>query len=531
MSGAAILPKLTGADVELGNCVTGAAQPAGTSREAARALLEAVAQVADGRGELPRSPGAGAQQDWGRHYLAVNGGAAYIDLDHLELCLPETRSAHDHVAAWQAMLRLAQTALAEANTARPERPIRALVNNSDGHGHSRGGHLNVLVARRTWQDLMERRLHYLAFLAAHQVSSLVLTGQGKVGSENRTPEARYQTSQRADFIETLLGPQTTWHRPLVNTRDEPLAGDLQDGLADAGHPAVRMARLHAICYDTTLCPGATLLRVGSLQLVLALLEAGEVPLLALDDPLDALAWWSRDPTLTRRARLVDGRQVTAAELQQLILDQVVEVAARTPLEPAVPGAAALLDFWGDTLRRCRTGDWPALARRLDWVLKLAILERAMHHDPTLEWNSPGLKVLDHLYASLDPDEGLHWAWAAAGGVDAIVSEERIARLAASPPEDTRAWGRAMLLRRAGPGELASVDWDHIRFRIGRGRLHLPMPDPLGGTETEWRRIFSTHASTRGLLTALGARPPAPAGRRAVRIRWRRTPTGGNHERA
>jgi proteasome accessory factor A len=82
----------------------------------------------------------------------------------------------------------------------------------------------------------------------------VLTGQGKVGSENDTPGVDYQIAQRADFIETLTGIQTTYRRPLINTRDEALCGAAAWEPPDAAVEARdRLARLHVICCDSTLC--------------------------------------------------------------------------------------------------------------------------------------------------------------------------------------------------------------------------------------------------------------------------------------
>ena len=93
-------------------------------------------------------------QDWGRKYLPANGGCAYIDLNHLELCLPEVTSAFDHIACWHAMLRIARRALVAANEKMPEgKQIQALVNNSDGRGNSYGSHLNFLLTRRAWKAL------------------------------------------------------------------------------------------------------------------------------------------------------------------------------------------------------------------------------------------------------------------------------------------------------------------------------------------------------------------------------------------
>src|SRR2546425_10889079 len=212
------LPKLCGADVELGNFIVGLDQTGGTGPAASRALLREI----DG---LPGAPVFGPSlsrwggwksgddalasprygynpQDWGRKYLPSNGGCCYIDLDHLELCLPEVLSAYDHAACWHAMLRIARAALEKANEKLPERKqIQVLVNNSDGRGNSYGSHLNFLITRRAWDNIFRRKIHYMLYLAAFQASSIVYIGQGKVGSENGAPDVVFQISQRADFFE------------------------------------------------------------------------------------------------------------------------------------------------------------------------------------------------------------------------------------------------------------------------------------------------------------------------------------------
>lgn len=503
-----MIPKVCGADVELGNFVAGTERFGGTGPEASRVLLQAIAELTRGipaeRGRIRRRPAWMNPQDSGRVFLPANGACVYIDLDHLELCLPEVVSAYDHVAAWHAMLGLAQAGLAAVNAERaPERRIQALVNNSDGRGNSYGGHLNLLLTRRAWDGVMRRKLHYLAYLASYQASSLVFTGQGKVGSENDAPEAAYQLSQRADFIETLLGPQTTFFRPLVNTRDEPHCGE---------------ARLHLISFDSTLCPVASLLRVGVTQIVLAMIEAERVnSRLALEDPLAALQEWSRNPRLDRRARLVSGKRVSAVELQLLFLEEARSFADRIGFDGIVPRAGEILDCWQETLDGLTRRDWPMLARRLDWVMKLAMLERAKAQRPDLDWASPELRYLDQLYGSLDPASGLFWAWSRAGLVEPVVPEDRIRHFGEEPPADTRAWGRAMLLRKAGPEEIEQVDWDAIRFRArpDAAASVVEMPNPLSASRDDWGDRFAQAHSLGELLSALEARPEPNARFRSV----------------
>lgn len=252
-------------------------------------------------------------------------------------------SAWDHLAAWHAMLRIARAALDAANSAMPDgRSIQVLVNNSDGHGHSYGSHLNFLITRQTWDNIIRRKPHYLGWLASLQVSSIVCTGQGKVGAENGAPPVDFQLSQRADYFENLLGSQTTYDRPIVNSRDEAHCGRSH---YSAGPSAP--ARLHVIFFDNSLAHYSCLLKVGVMQLILAMAEGGAVdPGLILDDPLGALRSFSHDVSLQARARLASGKELTAVELQFRFLDAAQRFAAGGGFDAAVPRASEILDMWG-----------------------------------------------------------------------------------------------------------------------------------------------------------------------------------------
>jgi hypothetical protein len=525
------IPKLMGADAELGNLILGLAGEHGTGREASHALLAEVDGLPDatarpdlvpvgvytGGGfhgtEFPGTPAAhlytpyGATtdqthnpQDVGRKFLDSNGGCIYVDLDHLEVCTPEVLTAHEFVAAWHAMLRIARDALAAANAKRPEgQRVMVLVNSSDGRGNAYGSHLNFLVTRRLWDDLFIRRLHPDLFvLIAYQVSSIVCTGQGKVGSENGRPDVPYQISQRADFFDQLVGPQTTYNRPIVNSRDEPLCGEAHNRNASTSDET-GLARLHCIFYDSTLCHGSTLLKVGVMQIVLSMLEAGRLDAsLMLEDPLSALMAYSHDPRLTARARLADGRAVTAVELQSMFCERARAHVEAGDCDGLVPGASAIVDLWEDTLGKLAQRDFDSLAPRLDWVLKYAQIERALTNRG-LDWSAPEAKHLDHLFSSLDADEGVYWALEKAGLTEMLVDNASIERLRRMPPENTRAWTRAMLLRQLPRARIRSVDWDRIELAPtfpGQAAAVVHLPDPLGHTRAQWRHMVGDDNETR-----------------------------------
>lgn len=549
------LPKLCGADIELGGFILGGGSELSGDR-AARAVLREIpglplvkryhpiycdCEVCRTRwrgmgwtapGFSTASPGAyaaGADPlDTGRKFLPANGGCAYIDLSHLELCLPEVLTASDHVACWHAMLRIAERArAAAAEKLRKGERLEILVNNSDGLGNAYGSHLDVLMTRRAWDELHHRKLHLLQFLATYQVSAIIFTGQGKVGSENGAPPVTFQLSQRADFFETLHGIQTTHRRPIVNTRDEPLCGF--GPRTDPSSPAATMAREHVIFFDNTLAPVASYLKVGVLQIILAMIEAGEVePDLALEDPIDAAVRFSHDLGLKVRAPLVSGRMVSAVELQTLFHEHATQFAERGGLEGIVPEWKQILRLWGTILDLLAAGDLDALARRLDWALKLKILLQALGSHRRLDWSSAELKHLDQAYSSLDPAQGLYWTYEREGLVERVVPEERIEWFTKNPPEDTRAWTRAMLLRRAGAEAIDDVDWDFVRVRDGGRRWTVRLDDPFEGRNPEVAAGIPNGGTLEDTLTLLGATPAARTGALALG-KIIETNQGGSHD--
>jgi len=114
----------------------------------------------------------------------------------------------------------------------------------------------------------------------------------------------------------------------------------------------------------------------------------------------------------------------------------------------MPHAEKIVDLWQSTLDLLRRRDIEALARRCDAWLKYLLIDRYRARN-NLSWKSAELKVLDSLFASLDPERSLFFQMAADGKVDAMPTEQEIQRFSADPPEDTRAYFRAHVLRRFG----------------------------------------------------------------------------------
>jgi len=341
----------------------------------------------------------------------------------------------------------------------------------------------------------------------------VFTGQGKVGAENGSPDVPYQLSQRTDFFETMTGPQTTYRRPLVNSRDEALCGGWT--AASRPNPADVLARLHVIFFDATLCHVSTLLKLGTMQIVLAMMEQEQVKRShILDDPLGAVRAWSRDPTLQAEAELADGRRLTAVGLQSAFFDEAQRFVESGGCEGIVPRAAEIIAVWGRVLAALREGRADELEGQLDWVLKRSLIRRAMARRPSLSWASPQARHLDLIYASVAPDDGLFWACDQEGLVEHVVSNERIAELMRMPPDDTRAWTRGTLLRHAGASGVDDADWEWVRVstigRYGwRDSTTFRFPDPLSCTRAETEAAFEHAADLDAVIRRLRAVIPEP----------------------
>ncbi len=137
-----------------------------------------------------------------------------------------------------------------------------------------------------------------------------------------------------------MGLETTLKRPIINTRDEPHAD------------AEKYRRLHVIVGDANLCEVSTYLKLGTTALVLAMIEDGVLPGdLTLARPVHEIHAVSHDPTLRHRAKLRDGRELTALQLQGEYLEQARKHVEDRLGSDADPVTLDVLDRWESVLDR------------------------------------------------------------------------------------------------------------------------------------------------------------------------------------
>src|SRR6266571_3726340 len=241
---------------------------------------------------------------WGRssNVFLRNGARLYLDVgSHPEYATPECDSVSDLVVHDRAGERILEGLLVDAEKRLHDEGIAGEIylfkNNTDSAGNSYGCHENYLVSRHGEFGRLADVL--IPFLVTRQL----ICGAGKV---LQTPRgAVFCLSQRAEHIWEGVSSATTRSRPIINTRDEPHAD------------AERYRRLHVIVGDSNMNEVTTLLKVGSADIVLRMIEAGVVMRdLTLENPIRAIREVSHDITGRRKVRLANGKEASALEIQQ-----------------------------------------------------------------------------------------------------------------------------------------------------------------------------------------------------------------------
>ncbi|UNX56363.1 proteasome accessory factor PafA2 [Georgenia sp. TF02-10] len=426
--------------------------------------------------------------------VLTNGARLYVDHAHPEYSSPEVTSPLDAVRwdrAGESVMRRAMDAL----RATPTAPAVVLYkNNVDGKGAAYGTHENYLVSRDVaFGDLVR-------YLTPFFVTRPVFCGAGRVGLGQRSERPGFQIAQRADYVENDVGLETTFNRPIINTRDEPHADP------------TRYRRLHVIGGDANLFDVSTYLKTGTTALLLWLLENGGAPLaldaLALANPVGETWAVSHDPGLTHRLTLADGREMTALQIQGAYLE-IVDDAVRRAAGPAGvdPATADVLARWAGVLDRLAT-DRASAAAEVEWVAKLELLE-GMRRREALPWDHPKLRALDLQWADLRPERSIVARLAAAGRVERLVTDADVAAAEHTPPADTRAWFRGEVVARY-PGQVAGASWESVVLDLP-GADHLvrvPMTDPLRGTRAHVGALLAGAETAAELVEALTGRAPA-----------------------
>ena len=422
--------------------------------------------------------------------ILLNGSRYYVDHAHPEMSSPECGDALAAVLYDCAGDAILQQSMETANAVLPEEEsIVVYKNNSDGKGNSYGCHENYLVDRGV--PFSEVALGVMP----HFITRQIYCGAGKVGFEtswdNSSPDASgpdaaagYQLTSRADFIEEQIGLETTIKRPIINTRDEPHC-DYR-----------RFRRLHVIVGDANMSQVATLLKVGTTAIVLAMIEDEFMTReIAFEQPVAALRAISKDLSLSQSLPLATGERVTALDIQWEFYERARKFSDLGGLEHVGEACGKMvLDRWEEVLTGLET-DFQSQASVIDWVAKYRLIEgyRQRHN---LSWDSPRLKGLDLQYHDLRPGKCL----ASRVGLEKLVSDEDTLQAVDHPPRDTRAYFRGRCLQKFSE-HIVAANWDSVLFDVGEKHpQRVSLLDPSDGSAAETAELIDRYERPQELLS-------------------------------
>ena len=414
---------------------------------------------------------------WGRssNVFLRNGSRLYLDVgSHPEYATAECDSIPQLIAHDRAGERILEGLVVDAERRLRDEGISGDIylfkNNTDSAGNSYGCHENYLVERSGEFARMADML--IPFLISRQI----LVGAGKV---LHTPRgAVYCVSQRADHIWEGVSSATTRSRPIINTRDEPHAD------------ADQYRRLHVIVGDSNMSETTTLLKVGSAELVLRMLESGVIMRdLSLENPIRAIREISHDITGRRTVRLNTGRELSALNMQWEYFEKAADFADRRGLTED-PVIAKTLELWGRVLKALDGDDLSVIDREIDWVIKMRLLERYMEkHDLTL--SSPRIAQLDLAYHDISRFRGLFYLLERRGLVDRVTRDLDVFEAKSVPPQTTRAKLRGDFVKRAQERHRDfTVDWVHLKLNDQAQRTVL-CKDPFASVDERVERLIAS----------------------------------------
>jgi len=440
-------------------------------------LLDARGFEVDGERERPNP-------DYNRQLNKVlaNGGRLYVDGAHPEYSTPECSNPREVIAFERVGERILAQSLQEMARVRGCEQYVLYKNNSDGKGNSYGYHENYLVSRAVPFDKIAR------VLTPFLVTRPIFAGAGKVGAENQTSPAEYQISQRADFFECLIDLNTMVKRPIINTRDEPHADQ------------ARFRRLHVIVGDANMAELSTYLKVGTLNIVLELIEAdADLPQLELDEPVRVFKQVSRDLDMKETLKLVGGRPTTALAIQRAYLKAATNFYASHDLDRVTKD---ILVRWEEVLNKLDQ-DPRLLVKELDWVAKRHMIESYMDRKGC-GWDDPRMKLMDLQYHDVRPSKGLFYTLERGNLIERIVPEDEIQRAEFTPPAGTRAYFRGRCASKFAKS-LYGASWTSLLFDVGNTTIKkVPLMDPHRGTHALTGGLLDTVDSVDALLEKLKA---------------------------
>ncbi len=384
----------------------------------------------------------------------VNGARLYLDAgEHIEFATPECAGPLEatkyEIAGEHLVLETVRRIAAVAKRT-------AVVNKRlcDPKGNQWGSHHNFEIERQLFERVTaapvakEPPSYAQSLLVSHLATNSVFAGAGMYQNNGD-----YRVSQKKWRTTGAVTGGTTQEKGLINTRDE----------AHSGGYNKAVARLHVQAGEATMSPWATWMQLGTMSILLRVLEKGwEVDVPLLKEPSVAASVVAQDPTLTRTLRLRDGSELTGLDIQAHYAMLAQKAKGSGILSEQ---EAEVADSWSAITEDLANRDTVDCTDRVDWLCRNMLVE--LHVSERLDDDRKTIQrkqEVDLIYDRLGPD-GIGYKLRARDHYALDFTDEAISRAVCQPP-DTRARTRSDIIRLADNRGISSdsmvvtVGWDN-----------------------------------------------------------------------
>jgi proteasome accessory factor A len=388
--------------------------------------------------------------------MLQNGGRLYVDVgDHVEYATPEDDWLFGTVINEFAGEQIVLGALLQARNAGMFHDFRMYKRVVDDELSTQGYHNSFLSPG----NRMKIDAKHLSLAGLHIATGNMFFGSGAVILD-RAGQGHYRLAQKVlnlttDFARTSHGAD----QPLISLRDEPLT------------KSDKYKRVHLTSFDPNMSPWATWVRLGSMSIVLRMVEQGYfgTELMPKADLYKLAKHVAADLSLKKLVRLENGKMVRPEQLQEALIERADKM--DLPEEEV-----EVREEW----KRAHTDikkDPRLLIDRADWVAKRAALDRYMkrhnlwlaHHvvrGKDLQWDDRG------------PDGiGVAMRRSRKGYAPMMPTKRQLSAARNHAPSTTRAHVREREIRGiVAKGDVATayVDWEDVIWP-GVHTLHLKDP--------------------------------------------------------
>jgi proteasome accessory factor A len=378
----------------------------------------------------------------------INGGRAYGDIsstpgvyDILEITTPECPNPFYTLAYEKATEVYARIASDEFERISGMRIhcYKISVVKSEYEYTTRGLHESYLVERKAFEDKIMELIPYL-------IIRQIFTGTGGYYF------GRFLISPRQMFIKSIFAEKIFGNWPLIAERDEP-------------HADPKYKRLQITNGEGARTEWTIFMRQAITSYIIKAIELGLIKgLPRIKDPIEAAKLIAISPEGDWSLELENGKEIKALEILSYYLEGIEKLFMNEEIDDYDRYALKEFKF---ILKKLEEGNFESLKNRIEWIVKLEILENNFSKYFEGDGSEEGKIIANNQFCAVT--DGTFERIQEEMNLITLLKDEDLSKAVLFPPENSRAYARikiAQILK----DKLDDIGWSYII--INGNRYHM-----------------------------------------------------------